>query len=181
MLSEFIILKVHEMDLLYLVRSAFSTLNTLAINSGNRNVTFHLRGNYYALFSKTCTELSHREMSHPSSTWGQPLQSRKLNRTWNEEVMTYGTNIATSEISLNTGNFSSIRLATQGVTYPQRWFRPGLSNAAPVIFFPGALIYSAGFNVNQNFTKKIFMNNSMFQFFRSTPMNTVFPLLQSCF
>jgi hypothetical protein len=28
---------------------------------------------------------------------------------------------------------------------------PGLSNAAPVIYFPGALIYSAGFNVNQNF------------------------------
>jgi hypothetical protein len=26
--------------------------------------------------------------------------------------------------------------------------RAGLSNAAPVIYFPGALIYSAGFNVN---------------------------------
>jgi hypothetical protein len=48
---------------------------------------------------------------------------------------------------------------------------PGLSNAAPagamepVIYFPGALIYSAGFNVNQNSRKKIFLNNSMFQFF----------------
>jgi hypothetical protein len=32
--------------------------------------------------------------------------------------------------------------------------RAGLSNAAPVIYFPGALIYSASFNVNQNFKKK---------------------------
>jgi hypothetical protein len=30
----------------------------------------------------------------------------------------------------------------------------GLSNAAPVIYFPGALIYSAGFNINQNFREK---------------------------
>jgi hypothetical protein len=36
---------------------------------------------------------------------------------------------------------------------------------APVKYFPGTLIYSAGFNVNQNFKKKIFLNNSMFQFF----------------
>jgi hypothetical protein len=49
--------------------------------------------------------------------------------------------------------------------------RAGLSNAAPagvmapVIYFPGALIYSAGFNVHQNFKKKIFLNNSMFPFF----------------
>jgi hypothetical protein len=42
---------------------------------------------------------------------------------------------------------------------------PGLSNAAPVIYFPGALFYSAGFNVNQNFKEKIFLNNSMFQYF----------------
>jgi hypothetical protein len=47
----------------------------------------------------------------------------------------------------------------------------GLSNAvpagamAPVIYFPGALFYSAGFNVNQNFKNKIFPNNSMFKFF----------------
>jgi hypothetical protein len=40
---------------------------------------------------------------------------------------------------------------------------PGLSNAAPVIYFPGALFYSAGFNVNQNLKKNL--NNSMFQFF----------------
>jgi hypothetical protein len=59
--------------------------------------------------------------------------------------------------------------------------RAGLSNAAPVICFPGALFYSAGFNVNQNFKEKIFLNNSMFRFFRSTPMNTVFPLLKSCY
>jgi hypothetical protein len=32
--------------------------------------------------------------------------------------------------------------------------KAGLSNAAPVIYFPGALIYSPGFNVNQNFKKK---------------------------
>jgi hypothetical protein len=57
----------------------------------------------------------------------------------------------------------------------------GLPNAAPVIYFPGALIYSAGFNINQNLKKKIFLNNSMFQFFRSTPMDTVCPLFQSCF
>jgi hypothetical protein len=44
-------------------------------------------------------------------------------------------------------------------------YTPGLSNAAPVIYFPGALFYSAGFNVNQNFKEKIFLNNSMFQFF----------------
>jgi hypothetical protein len=44
-------------------------------------------------------------------------------------------------------------------------FGPGLSNAAPVIYFPGALIYSAGFNVNQNVKKKIFLNDSMFQLF----------------
>jgi hypothetical protein len=43
-------------------------------------------------------------------------------------------------------------------------FKVGLSNAAPVIYFPGALFYSAGFN-NQNFKKKIFLHNSMFQFF----------------
>jgi hypothetical protein len=30
---------------------------------------------------------------------------------------------------------------------------PGLSNAAPVIYFLGALIYSAGFDVNQNLKK----------------------------
>jgi hypothetical protein len=42
---------------------------------------------------------------------------------------------------------------------------PGLSNAAPATYFPGALIYSAGFNVNQNFKKKIFLKNSMFHFF----------------
>jgi hypothetical protein len=42
---------------------------------------------------------------------------------------------------------------------------PGLSNVAPVIYFSGALIYSAGFNVNQNVKKKIFLNNIMFQIF----------------
>jgi hypothetical protein len=42
---------------------------------------------------------------------------------------------------------------------------PGLSNAVPVIYFPGALIYSAGFNINQNLKKKIFLNNGMFEFF----------------
>jgi hypothetical protein len=36
-----------------------------------------------------------------------------------------------------------------------------------MIYFPGALFYSAGFNVNQNFKKKIFLNNSIFQFFFS--------------
>jgi hypothetical protein len=48
-----------------------------------------------------------------------------------------------------------------------RWqpCNPSLSNAAPVIYFPGALIYSAGFNVNQNFKEQIFLNNSMFKFF----------------
>jgi hypothetical protein len=35
-------------------------------------------------------------------------------------------------------------------------YSAGLSNVAPVIYFPGALIYSAGFNVNQNFKKKYF-------------------------
>jgi hypothetical protein len=43
--------------------------------------------------------------------------------------------------------------------------RAGLSNAAPVIHFPGALIYSPGFNVNQKFKKEIFLNNNMFPFF----------------
>jgi hypothetical protein len=43
--------------------------------------------------------------------------------------------------------------------------RAGLPNAAPVIYFPGALFYSVGFNVNQNFKKKVFLNNSMFQLF----------------
>jgi hypothetical protein len=42
---------------------------------------------------------------------------------------------------------------------------PGLTNAAPVIYFPAALFYSGGFNVNQNIRGKIFLNNSMFQFF----------------
>jgi hypothetical protein len=41
----------------------------------------------------------------------------------------------------------------------------GLFNAAPVIYFPGALFYSAGFNVNQDLKKKIFLNKSMFNFF----------------
>jgi hypothetical protein len=41
----------------------------------------------------------------------------------------------------------------------------GLFNAEPVIYFPGALLYSAGFNVNQNLKKKIFLNKSMFKFF----------------
>jgi hypothetical protein len=51
--------------------------------------------------------------------------------------------------------------------YNPKYYKAGLSNAAPVIYtyFPGALIYSAGFNINQNFKKKIFLNNSMFQFF----------------
>jgi hypothetical protein len=35
-----------------------------------------------------------------------------------------------------------------------RCCRAGLSNAALVIYFPGALIYSACFNFNQNFKKK---------------------------
>jgi hypothetical protein len=43
--------------------------------------------------------------------------------------------------------------------------RAGLSNAAPVIYFPGALIYFTGFNLNQNFKKTIFLNNNIFQFF----------------
>jgi hypothetical protein len=49
--------------------------------------------------------------------------------------------------------------------------RTGLSKAepagamAPVMYFPGALIYSADFNVNQNFKEKIFLNNSMSAFF----------------
>jgi hypothetical protein len=49
--------------------------------------------------------------------------------------------------------------------------KAGLSNAEPagamasVIYFPGAPIYPADFNVNQNFKKKLFLNNSMFQFF----------------
>jgi hypothetical protein len=59
--------------------------------------------------------------------------------------------------------------------------RPGLSNMEPVIYFPGTLIYSAGFNVNQNVKKKYFWITVCFNFFRSTPMNRVFPLLQSCF
>jgi hypothetical protein len=48
-----------------------------------------------------------------------------------------------------------------------RSFDTGLSNAALVIrvYFPGALIYSAGFNVNQNFKTFFFLKNSMFQFF----------------
>jgi hypothetical protein len=32
----------------------------------------------------------------------------------------------------------------------------GLSNAASMLYFPGALLYSAGFNVNQNLKKKYF-------------------------
>jgi hypothetical protein len=38
--------------------------------------------------------------------------------------------------------------------YHSRESIAGLSNAAPVIYFPGALFYSAGFNVNQNFKEK---------------------------
>jgi hypothetical protein len=44
--------------------------------------------------------------------------------------------------------------------YKELAFSAGLSHAAsagamaPVIYFAGALIYSAGFNVNQNFKKK---------------------------
>jgi hypothetical protein len=53
---------------------------------------------------------------------------------------------------------------TQNVLFS---FSAGLSNAAPAIYFPGALFYSAGFNVNRNFKEKIFLNNSMFQFFFS--------------
>jgi hypothetical protein len=34
-------------------------------------------------------------------------------------------------------------------------YSAGLSNAAPVMYFFGALINSASFNVNQNFKKKI--------------------------
>jgi hypothetical protein len=41
-------------------------------------------------------------------------------------------------------------------------YTAGLANAAPVLYFPGALIYS---DVNQNFKKKLFLNNNMFQFF----------------
>jgi hypothetical protein len=40
----------------------------------------------------------------------------------------------------------------------QIYYRTGLANAAPVIYFPGAPLYSAGFNVNQNL-------KNMFQFF----------------
>jgi hypothetical protein len=72
-------------------------------------------------------------------------------------------------------------------SYLLKCVRSGLSNAAPagamapVIYFPGALIYSAGFNVNQNFKKKYFWITVCFNFFRSTHMKMVFPLLQSCF
>jgi hypothetical protein len=41
----------------------------------------------------------------------------------------------------------------------------GLSNAVSVIYLPGPLLYSAGFNVNQDLKKKIFLNKSMFKFF----------------
>jgi hypothetical protein len=50
-------------------------------------------------------------------------------------------------------------------------YTTGLFNAvpagamAPVIYFPGALFYSASFNVNQNFKEKIFPNSSLFQLF----------------
>jgi hypothetical protein len=66
-------------------------------------------------------------------------------------------------------------------------FKAGLSNAAPAgtmapaTYFPGTLIYSVSFNVNQNFKKTNFWITVCFNFFRSTPMNTVFPLLQTCF
>jgi hypothetical protein len=40
------------------------------------------------------------------------------------------------------------------VTLPGSWIKAGLSNAAPVICFPGALICSAGVNVNQDLKKK---------------------------
>jgi hypothetical protein len=64
---------------------------------------------------------------------------------------------------------------------------PGLSNAAPAgamapaTYFPGTLFYSSSFNVNPNFKKTNFWITVCFNFFRSTPMNTVFPLLQTCF
>jgi hypothetical protein len=72
-------------------------------------------------------------------------------------------------------------LATAFEAICKYWCRAGLSNAAPVIYFPGALTYSVGFNVNQNFKKKYFLVREGFNFFRITPRNTIFPLLQSCF
>jgi hypothetical protein len=76
----------------------------------------------------------------------------------------------------------------RGGYHCQKWYKiqtnrctAGLSNTAPVIYFPGTLIYFAGFNVNQNFNKKYIWITVCLNLFRSTPMNTVFPLLQSCF
>jgi hypothetical protein len=63
-------------------------------------------------------------------------------------------------------NASGLQLFTPVLdSFGTRADGPGLSNAAPVIYFPGALFYSVGFNVNQNFKKIIFLNNSTFQFF----------------
>jgi hypothetical protein len=65
-------------------------------------------------------------------------------------------------------NLHSTLLETRRLREP---VTAGLSNEspegamAPVIYFPGALIYSAGFNVNRNLKEKIFVNNSTFQFF----------------
>jgi hypothetical protein len=39
----------------------------------------------------------------------------------------------------------------EGCGRQQLWSNAGLSNAAPVIYVPGALFYSSSFNINQNF------------------------------
>jgi hypothetical protein len=55
-----------------------------------------------------------------------------------------------SEIKLETFTVFGVPSDTSNI----RAFKAGLSNAAPVIYFLRALIYSAGFNVNQNVKKK---------------------------
>jgi hypothetical protein len=51
---------------------------------------------------------------------------------------------------------SEARYCKRGQIVEMGCTRAGLSNAAPVIYFPGAPLYSAGFNINQNFRKKYF-------------------------
>jgi hypothetical protein len=75
-----------------------------------------------------------------------------------------------------------IRIKVKAVPVNRPWRSiGGLSSAAPVIYFPGALFYSAALTLIRISRKKYFWTAVYFNFFRSTPMNTVFPRLHPRF
>jgi hypothetical protein len=87
-----------------------------------------------------------------------PASFRPSRHTWivlglNPDLPPPGLEPKTDSLSRDTARGARITVSIAIQDCGFECSRSGLSNAAPVIYFPGALIYSAGFNVNQNVKK----------------------------